>query len=337
MNKKTIVGEVTLDYLEKYPDEFKRALARRMFRERPDIFNSHEHARSSVRYYTGAIGDKDRKKRGLTKEGFIDIKRVMSQYYLKQEHTKGTGELILPSNQNKIGLLSDLHIPYHETSAIETAIDYMYKKGINTIILNGDLVDFYKISRWSKDPHARSFEYERDMALEFFEFLRAIFPDATIYWKIGNHEERYEQFMRNKAPELLGLDEFELNNIFSLDDYNIQIIPGRKKIKAGKLNILHGHEFGQSFFNPVNPARGLFLRAKTNAIAGHNHQSSEHHENNLDGNPIGCWSTGCLCHLDPEYRPFGYTKWNHGAAIIETEESGSFVVDNFRIIDGKVR
>jgi len=86
----------------------------------------------------------------------------------------------------------------------------------------------------------------------------------------------------------------------------------------------------------VNPARGLFLRAKASILAGHNHQTSAHHENDINGSQTACFSTGCLCDLQPDYRPFAFTKWNHGAAIVELNKEGNFSVDNFRIIEGKV-
>jgi hypothetical protein len=103
------------------------------------------------------------------------------------------------------------------------------------------------------------------------------------------------------------------------------------------LLVIHGHEFGESVFSPVNPARGLFLKAKCSVLAGHNHQTSQHHENNLKGDSMACFSTGALCQLTPEYRPFAFTKWNHGFAIVEIEESGIFEVHNYRVIDGKAR
>ena len=160
---------------------------------------------------------------------------------------------------------------------------------------------------------------------------------GKIYFKEGNHEERYTHFMHNKGKELIGLPDFELENVMECEQYNVTYIAGRRKIVAGALNIVHGHEFGRSVFNPVNPARGLFLRSKTNVLGGHYHQSSAHYENNLDGDQIACWSTGCLCDLSPEYAPFGYTKWNHGAAIVDIDSDGAFSVDNFRVIKGRVR
>jgi hypothetical protein len=126
-----------------------------------------------------------------------------------------------------------------------------------------------------------------------------------------------------------------LENIFELQDLGIELIESRSRALFGSLNVIHGHEFGQSFFNPVNPARGLFLRAKTSTLAGHNHQTSSHHENNLNGKPTACFSMGCLCDLSPEYRPFAGTKWNHGFAIVDLDGE-TFRVHNHRIINGEV-
>jgi hypothetical protein len=42
-----------------------------------------------------------------------------------------------------------------------------------------------------------------------------------------------------------------------------------------------------------------------------------------------CWSTGCLCDLTPDYSRVN--RWNHGFAVVEVDEAGSFNVDNLRI------
>jgi len=129
------------------------------------------------------------------------------------------------------------------------------------------------------------------------------------------------------------VDEFELENIIKARANGITIIGDKRIIKANGLNIIHGHEFSTGFFSPVNVARGLFLRGKTSAIQGHNHQTSEHTESDMNEKITTTWSTGCLCELHPEYMPLN--KWNHGFAIIDMIK-GSFEVRNKRIFNGKV-
>jgi hypothetical protein len=99
------------------------------------------------------------------------------------------------------------------------------------------------------------------------------------------------------------------------------------------LSILHGHEFRESVMAPVNAARGLFLRAKSCAIAGHLHQTSEHTESTVQGKMIATWSTGCLCDLHPKYMPIN--RWNLGFCVVTVGSKG-FQVDNKKIIDSRV-
>ena len=228
-------------------------------------------------------------------------------------------------------LISDLHIPYHESDAIEEAIKAGEKAEVDSIIINGDLVDLYKCSNFTKDPTRVNIIDELETVEKFFDWLKERLPKAKVYYKFGNHEERYETFLKAKAPELFGDSFYELANRFKLEQRGITYIKGKALIKYGSLNIIHGHEFGRAVFNPVNPARGAFLRGKANIIQGHNHQTSEHHENNLNGDQIACWSLGCLCELKPEYMPFAYTRWNWGYALLE-KNGDKFNVDNRRII-----
>jgi hypothetical protein len=103
----------------------------------------------------------------------------------------------------------------------------------------------------------------------------------------------------------------------------------------GNMIIMHGHEFGQSVFSPVNSARGLYMKAKANCAVGHHHQTSEHTEKDVNGNVVTTFSIGSLCGLSPDYFP--YNKWNHGFATIETEPNGDYEFRNYRIINGKVQ
>jgi hypothetical protein len=140
--------------------------------------------------------------------------------------------------------------------------------------------------------------------------------------------------MRVKAPELLGVDRFEFKELFQLDKFGIELVEDKRVVKLGALNILHGHEYRFAISNPVNPARGLFLRCKAHAICGHFHQSSHHTEKTVEQKIIATWSTGCLCDLHPEYAPLN--NWVHGFAFVESTSDGKFNVQNKVIRNGKV-
>jgi len=241
----------------------------------------------------------------------------------------------LPINHNDILLLSDIHVPWHNIPALTLALKYGLENGVNTILLNGDIIDFYAISRFEKDPRKRNFGHEVLMTRQFLTTLRKLFPDAAIYYKCGNHDVRYDHYIMRNAPDLLGMDEFSFTSLMKLDELNIKFIPDKQVIHAGKLTILHGHELGASVFSPVNIARGLFLRAKDNALCGHHHQASEHTEPNINGKLTTCWSVACLCELHPDYMPIN--KHHHGFAHVKVMDTGEFEVSNYRIVNGKIR
>ena len=142
-------------------------------------------------------------------------------------------------------------------------------------------------------------------------------------------------YVLRNARELGDLTEVSLEYLLRFHEYGIEAV-NREMIKLGNLIVLHGHELGESVFSPVNPARGFFLKAKASTLMGHYHQVSHHSESNLNGEQVGVWSTGCLCNLSPEYRPYAYTKWSNGFAYVTVNEDKTFQVKNFRILEGKI-
>jgi len=341
MRKKT-KGVVTQRYIKKYTGEdgrltiSKSELARIIFQEEHGLFGSLNAARLSIRTYTGANGEPRRE--ALKRLENIDpqiftIKEGFIKRGLVQEASTLAKPVKLP--EGKYLVLSDIHIPYQDTVALAAAVHYGVTEKVTGIVLNGDIVDCYYTSRYTKDTNRPSMKEEFKRAKAFFSYLRELFPTQPIWYKYGNHEERFREYILSKSREIENLDALTLEAQLSLKEFNIKPV-GREIIQAGKLSILHGHEFGKSMMAPVNPARGGFIRAKSSVLFGHHHQTSEHSESNLKGEQTAAYSTGALCDLSPEYLPYGYTKWNHGAAIVTVAKNGMFKVRNFRIIEGEV-
>lgn len=323
--------EIAKEYRSKYPDMPTLKLARIMYNENKLLFKDVEDVRSKVRYIEGKSGVTARKK--IQKDSpFLKVEdRPKNPYNLPESDETIYIPYVL--NAKKVLLLSDIHIPYHSIEALTAVFDFAKKEKPDTILLNGDTLDFFGLSKFCKDPRKRSFASELSAFKQLFCIIQKLFPEAKIIFKIGNHEERYMNFLYQKAKELVGVDEFELENIIKARANGIEIVSDKRIIQGNGLNIIHGHEFASGFFSPVNVARGLFLRGKTSAIQGHNHQSSEHTESDMNGKITTTWSTGCLCELHPEYMPIN--KWNLGFAIVEMSDT-DFEVRNKRIYKGKI-
>jgi predicted phosphodiesterase len=305
-------------------------LAKLIYKENKDLFTCVDDARTTLRYNEGKLGDYSRK-HAKDKSLYINEERPKNPWKLPQSEETIYEPFIIKAK--KLAVLSDIHIPYHSVTALSAALDFIQAEKPDAILLNGDTIDFYGLSRFMKDPRKRSVAHELQATRDFLDVLSQF--GAKIYFKIGNHEERYEHYLMRVAPELLGVREFELKHLLELDARGIDLIGDKRIMKANDLNIVHGHEFGQSIFSPVNIARGLFLRGKVTAMQGHNHAVSEHTESNMNGEITTTWSLGCLCELNPAYLPIN--KWAHGMAIVDLSENGKdFHVRNYRIHKGKI-
>jgi predicted phosphodiesterase len=229
-------------------------------------------------------------------------------------------------------VMCDLHIPYHNIPTISELINYGIQKGVKAILINGDFLDCYPLSKFQPDPRKRSFADELEAGREFLDQL-AKWTGARIFFKYGNHEERLEKLLIVKAPELLDVEEFNLNILLRFGEKKIDYIKDKRPVYIGKLPILHGHEINIKSAI-VNPARTLFLKTYHSGMMGHLHVTSQHNEQALDGKLISCWSVGHLGDPHPLYAP--YNRWNHGGARIETDKDGDFEVINLRLMRNKI-
>jgi predicted phosphodiesterase len=306
-----------------------KKLARIMHAENKPLFTDAEDARSNLRRIEGKDG-----KYSITAKTKITHpypERPRNPYNLPDSDETEYTPFIL-SGHKRIAVFSDIHIPYHSIAALTAALSFCKKEKPDALLLNGDTLDCFQLSKFVKDPRKRHFAEE----LKIFQETIKVFSSTLkckIYFKYGNHEERYENFLFQKAKELVGVEEFELENIIKARVGGIEIIKDKRIIRASGLNIIHGHEFSTGFFSPVNVARGLFLRGKTSALQGHSHQTSEHTESDMNGKITTTWSTGCLSELHPQYAPLN--KWNWGFCLVDLDNTG-FDVRNKRIYKGEV-
>ena len=326
---RTAARDIAEQVCREMPDVGSLTIGKRLRNEYSVHFASVEAARSMVRTIRGNNGRGNR--------------RLATQ---PRPNSKAGAAPKLPPSQaedwkpfkiagpERIFCISDCHVPYHSQVAMEAAVKFGEKFKPTVVLLNGDHCDFYSISRWEKDPSKRRFVDELEQCERSFEWLRSRFPSAKILLKYGNHEERYDHFVWQRAPEFWGVTNVRLAKMLHLDEYGIEPVADKRIIQAGNLAILHGHE--AQFSSGVNQARGAFLKLGNASLTGHGHKTSTYSEPDLYHRETQSWSQGCLCDLAPEYARIN--KWNHGFATIEIDKNDQdFELQNYRIIDGKVK
>jgi len=325
------LGMVARDLVRKYPEQPVRSLAKRLRAESGNAITLNA-AQLRIRYLMGLQGEKRRKARKPFKQR--PLRQPGQLVEMPRSQAVEWGPYVLEATGH-VGILSDIHVPYHSETALSAAVAYLREKGLDALVLNGDIADFYSISRYIKNPAKRNFRRELEQVRQLLAWLRQEFPDIPIVYKAGNHEERYRAWLWQHAPEISDETAMGLAAWLHLDKHGIELVEDGRPIMVGKLPVLHGHEKGNGITAPVNQARGAFLRLHHTVLEGHGHRTSSHCEPDMMGRETFCWSTGCLCELRPEYSRFA--KYNHGFAFINVAKDRTFEVLNLRIVDGKVR
>jgi len=316
-----------------HPDAPARTLGRRLQAESNGALTL-DQAYQRIRYALGIHGPQNRRNL-VSVGGTARAPRQAGQVAAMPPSKADAWEPHELGVTGNVGVLSDIHVPYHDEAALRAAVDQLQGDRIDALVLNGDIADFYAISRYTKDPKKRNFKAEVSATREMLAWIRSQFPGIPIVFKAGNHEERWNHWLWQHAPEISDEKRMGLDQWLDMEDHGIEFVQDQRPIMAGLLPILHGHEKGKGFVAPVNQARGAFLRLQHTVLEGHGHRTSAHCEPDMFGREVFCWSTGCLCDLRPEYARIN--KFNHGFASVRIQASGEFDVSNFRITNGTVR
>ena len=236
-NKPTLKQKIVREYIKKFPRISNYALANKIFKEHPLEFDNVENIRTMIRYVTGSNGSQKNKE--VKDKSLFRPARTSNDYLLPQSYANDFTPYEI--KQSRILIISDLHFPYQNNEAIILALDYGKEKKVDCILINGDLMDQANISRHERDWRARSIAEEFEAVRVFLKSLRLHFPKTKIVWKLGNHEERWEKFLYNKAPEIFDVNDFQLEVLLKLGELKIEIIKDKRPIILGKLTVLHGH------------------------------------------------------------------------------------------------
>ena len=167
-------------------------------------------------------------------------------------------------NKKYFAIAGDIHFPYQDNKAIDAFLDFIASKRIDTIILNGDILDFYDVSSFDKRPdRINSLQKELDLSYKFMSELRAMKPESDIVFIKGNHIYRVERYLM-KHPELYSLNNLKLPNLLRLDELGIGYQD--KEYRLGSLKIIHG-DMVRKFSGYT--ARGELEKHDCSGVNGH--------------------------------------------------------------------
>lgn len=249
----------------------------------------------------------------------------------EEEKEKGTFiKYSIFAGRYNIVSLGDWHVPYEDREAIKAALKFVEKLQPNIIVLH-EVHDFYKLSRFDKDPDRRdNLQTELDIATGYFNQVRAENPDARIILTKSNHLDRLRRYLWANAQGLSSLKSLEIENLLNLRANNIEYM---ESLLYNNVLFKHG--------NLVSKEAGMTARRELQAeglsgVSGHTHRLAQIYRRDRSGNYM--WiEGGCLCQLQPEYIE-GVSNWQHGFSIVsfDNEDSNKYFAMPVPIIDGEV-
>jgi len=141
----------------------------------------------------------------------------------------------------------DIHDPFCDEPVFHMFLEALELIKPNILIENGDGLDFYQLSSFSKDPR-RALELSTDRVVFVNHRLMIKSVVSRKCHKIylaGNHEARLQRYLCDKAPELAGLAEFAPERFLQLDimqwDYYPNFGKRLPEAQLGNLTVTHGH------------------------------------------------------------------------------------------------
>jgi hypothetical protein len=227
-------------------------------------------------------------------------------------------------------ILGDIHAPYEDARALSVALRIVEAVQPELLVVNGDLCDFYQLSRFDPCPTRKmKLQEDIDVAKGILLRLGLKAPSARKVLKKGNHEDRLDRWRRRNA-EVGGLDCLKLENLLNLGSMGWELIDANQRLEWNGFTITHGDLCRK---RGGATAQAMIDKFGTNGISNHVHRFAQVEKRDACRNYL--WiENGCLCGLDPEYTEVA--DWQHGMTVL-TFTDGVVWPELVRIRDGRAR
>lgn len=241
---------------------------------------------------------------------------------------------------SKTIFLSDIHIPYQDKKALALAMNIIKDYSLtedDTIVLGGDLVDYYPISNFSPDLTNSNIDIELFETTEFLNDLRKLAPKTNFIYFEGNHEQRMQKKIMSSCSALAPFlkNKLSIRELLEFRKFGIREVKtpySRKK----KLYYMHGHE-KRGFITPKHIASVHLAHVNRCIVIGHHHRFDMYITTQMDGSLLGAWCNGCLCDLSqmPDGLYTAFDSSQRGITVVYEKPNGLFSVQQLLFIPNK--
>jgi len=240
-------------------------------------------------------------------------------------------------------IIGDTHFPVQHKPTIDIFLETVRELSPKTIILNGDTIDMFAISRYPKDiRHNYSLAEERVEYHKFLAELVNISNGAKIFETNANHSGnditgRWFRYLSDRIGELSSLPDIQeklsYGNIF-LGDYQKHVDLVDYVEVTSDLVVLHGDIVRK---NGGYSARAHMDKWMVSLMHNHTHRFGSTAQRipaigNRKDKQLYAWENGCACDLSPLYG--SAPNWQNGFSIISLE-SEEYGVEQVMVNDNK--
>lgn len=286
-----------------------------------------------------------------TLSGFSMPQRPVSEAEPCRIHIDHAPEPANASRPTIVGYFVDVpdnHYPYESKGAVAVAqavAHYWLSKATTSqwtaLVLGGDFIDCYPVSRFFKDP-ARSgrIQYEIDAANQGLDAYDAIGAQYKFYQE-GNHERRLPMYISEKCPAFVGLKGTTVPEMLRLPERGWQWVSYNADMWLGHLMLTH--DVGRCGKYAVHQS---IADIQQHTVIHHVHRMTTVYEPDAFGNVRFGGTFGCL--LDMNKVDYGQRRkvmrtMVHGVGCGVIDSNGMpwmtpvpIVGESYAVVDGHV-
>jgi predicted phosphodiesterase len=241
----------------------------------------------------------------------------------------------------RIVIVSDLQIPYHDPKAVHNLIDFIKRYKPDRVVSIGDEMDLPQVSKWEKGrmgEYAGTIGKDRDATVKILEQLRV--TDVIR----SNHTDRLFNYIASYAPGLYGIPELQFENFLRLPELGITY--WRKPMPiAPNWVAVHG-DHGRISQVAGQTALKQALQHGKSLVCGHTHRLGVSSITEASGGIVGRIITGLevgnLMDFKKAHYTHGSANWQQGFGLLYVDgrnvtpvavpvaKDGSFIVEGKR-------
>ena len=229
----------------------------------------------------------------------------------------------------KVLFLTDTHSPFHSKEAYNLIEKVVQEIKFDEVVIGGDFADFFSVSTHSKDPK-RANRFQEEVAVTN-ALLRRVesWGFAKRHYVMGNHEDRLDRYIHDKAPEMKGI--VNCDDLLQLTKNKWAITSYKDHTMIGRLYVTH--DVGKAGPTAVKDALNSY---QDNIVINHLHRISYMVEGNAKGVPhvAACFGwLGDVRQVDYMFRVRANRDWALGFGVGYVRDNGFVYLQPVPIVE----